>query len=272
MGSPADLRFGASEQETRAIDYLSRPGPVRMAQDWFAIAPIDHFWVQRRFAVAQKLAEPLIASAAQIAEIGCGHGLLQRQIEDAYGKQVWGCDLNEHALRQNISRRSKVCCYDVFQRNASLRATFDLILLFDVLEHLPDEPAFLDAILFHLAPEGKLIINVPAGQSLFSAYDVVNGHFRRYSIASFRRTMEGNHLELKSWTYWGLPLVPALFLRKYWLMHKTDEREITSAGFDSRSPVLNRGMNEFAKLEWIPQHFFGTSLMAICARSEQPSA
>ena len=43
-----------------------------------------------------------------------------------------------------------------------------MILLFDVLEHITEEDQFLNALLFHLKPHGKLVINVPAGQWAFS--------------------------------------------------------------------------------------------------------
>ena len=68
---------------SRNLTYLSSPGEVSMAEQWFEIASMDHFWVRRRFEVLRRLAGSLIPSAREIAEIGCGHGLLQRQIEDA---------------------------------------------------------------------------------------------------------------------------------------------------------------------------------------------
>src|SRR6266581_2459635 len=154
----------------RAIEYLSQPAAVSMADHWFEISSTDHFWVRRRFAVLQKLAGGRISVAHEVAEIGCGHGLLQRQIEDTYGREVTGFDLNERALKQNVSRRSKVCCYDIFQRDPALRAKCDVILMFDVLEHISDESRFLQALLFHLAPGGALIMNVLAGQWAWSSY------------------------------------------------------------------------------------------------------
>jgi hypothetical protein len=78
----------------RTITYLSPPAEVSMADRWFEIAAIDHFWIRRRFEVFQRLADGLIGSAREIAEIGCGHGLLQLQIETAYGRDVAGFDLN----------------------------------------------------------------------------------------------------------------------------------------------------------------------------------
>jgi len=239
-----------------------------MAQHWFKIASADHFWVRRRFAVLEKLAGHRILSARELAEVGCGNGLLQKQVEDAYGREVWGFDLNESALKQNVSCLSKLCCYDILQRDAPLHGRFDVIFLFDVLEHICDETSFLQALLFHLSHPGSLVINVPAGEWAHSSYDDAAGHVRRYSIRTLRRVLDTNGLALKAWTYWGLPLVLPLILRKLWLLGKKDQSEIITAGFDPRSKAVNTMMGILSRLEWIPQKFLGTSLMATCERAD----
>ena len=247
----------------REIVYLSPPAAVNMADRWFEISALDHFWVRRRFEVLRRLAGNLISGARELSEIGCGHGLLQRQIEKAYGRPVAGFDLNEFALKENQSRLSKICCYDVFQMDSSLRERFDLIFLFDVLEHVAEEDRFLRAILFHLAPGGRLVVNVPSGQWLYSAYDRANGHERRYSARSFRAAASRNNLKIANWSYWGLPLLPTLIVRKFWLMGKSDPNEIVASGFDSRHDVVNRLLGVVSRCEKIPQTFMGTSLMAV---------
>lgn len=256
------------EESARAIEYLCPPAPVSMAQRWFEIASLDHFWVRRRFAVLQKLMSSKITAARELAEVGCGHGLLQRQIEDAYGKEVWGFDLNEPALKRNVSRRCRLSCYDIFQQDAALRQRFDLILLFDVLEHISDETAFLQALLFHLAPKGNLLVNVPAGQWAYSRYDKAVGHVRRYSVRTLSKAVWSSRLTVKEWTYWGLPLVPFLALRKLWLVGKRDQGEIISGGMDSRTASANALMGILSRLEWLPQKFLGASMMAVLERAE----
>jgi len=238
-----------------------------MADRWFEIASIDHFWVRRRFEVLRKLDDGLVPAAAQIAEIGCGHGLLQRQVEDQYGKAVTGFDLNEYALKQNVSRISRICCYDIRQQLPALHQGFDLIFLFDVLEHLSEETQFLDAVLYHLAPQGKLIINVPAGQWAFSEYDRAAGHVRRYSIEQLSEVARRSQLQTERWTYWGMPLIPALALRKLWLIGQHDQSKTISSGFDSRSPAVNHLLSLLSRFEVLPQKRIGTSLMAIFRRS-----
>jgi 2-polyprenyl-3-methyl-5-hydroxy-6-metoxy-1,4-benzoquinol methylase len=247
----------------RKIEYLSRPAEVSMGDRWFEIASIDHFWVRRRFAVLQRLAGAELSGAQHMAEIGCGHGLLQRQIEDSYGHEVTGFDLNEYALKRNLSRRSRVCCYDIFQMDAPLKEQFDVIFLFDILEHITEEDRFLRALAFYLAPGGKLVINVPAGQWAYSSYDVAVGHVRRYSIRTLRASAGRSQFKVDAWTYWGLPLVPTLMLRKLWLLGRHDQSKIITAGLDTRTAGMNKALGWLAKCEVIPQKLLGTSLMAL---------
>lgn len=234
-----------------------------MADEWFEVAAIDHFWVRRRFQVLQRLARGLIQGAPRIAEVGCGHGLLQRQIEDAYGKEVTGFDLNDYALKQNVSRMSKVCCYDIYQRDPAFRHKFDLIILFDVLEHIAGEDGFFDALKFLLAPGGKVVVNVPAGQWAYSAYDEVAGHVRRYSIGTLREAASRSKLEVSNWSYWGLPLTPILALRKLWLAGNRSQGRVISTGFAPRTPAINAILGFISRCEPIPQKLLGTSLMAV---------
>ncbi len=250
----------------RMIEYLSRPAEVSMGDRWFEIASSDHFWILRRFEVLKKLSGGLIPSSAEIAEIGCGHGLLQRQIEDDYGREVAGFDLHKQALEQNISRRSSVYCYDIFQNEHVLRGKFDLVFLFDVLEHISDENAFLGAVVFHMSGNGKLVINVPAGQWAYSEYDEVVGHVRRYSIDSLRATARRAGFRLQRWTYWGFPLLPTLALRKLLLRWKRDKKGVISSGFEPGSSAINSLLGLACRCELIPQTLVGTSLMAVLER------
>lgn len=245
------------------IEYLSPPAEVGMANQWFEIAPPDHFWVRRRFEVLQRLAGGLISRDKEMADVGCGHGLLQLQVEEAYGGEVTGFDLNEVALKQNLSRRSRICSYDILERNPSLQGRFDLIFLFDVLEHIADEDRFLQAVLFHLKPGGNIIVNVPAGQWAFSAYDTVQGHVRRYSMKTLRETAARSGLEAQTCTYWGLPLVPTILVRKLLLAGKRDQSQVMAKGFGSRSATMNNLLRGLSLLEWLPQEFLGTSVMAV---------
>lgn len=254
--------------ESRNITYVSAPMAVSMADKWFEIASTEHFWIRRRFDVFRKLAGDLVPSATAMAEIGCGNGLLQKQIEALYGRPVTGCDLNEYALQRNVSEKSPLLCYNIFDKREDMRQRFDLIFLFDVIEHITEEGPFLEAVNFHLTPGGKLIVNVPAGQWAFSAYDRAAGHVRRYSIRMMRAAAETQGMEVTRWTYWGLPLLPTLAVRKAWLGGETDQDRVIQKGFDARNRFVDGSMSLLSKCEPIPQRLGGSSLMAVAQRKD----
>jgi hypothetical protein len=233
-----------------------------MGDEWYGIATLDHFWMRRRFDVLCCLAADDIRRAASIAEVGCGHGVLQRQIEDRFHQEVTGFDLNEAALKQTFSRTSMVCCYDMFQREPGYKGRFDFVLLFDVLEHLEDEHAFVDAVRFHMARRGRLAINVPAMQSLWSKYDEAAGHVRRYDVDMLRNVADRCGLTISGWTYWGLPLTPLLVARKIWLAFRSSD-QIISEGFSTRGTGINQLLSLLSRCETLPQRWFGSSLMAV---------
>jgi hypothetical protein len=92
---------------------------------------------------------------------------------------------------------------------------------------------------------------------------VVAEDVRRYSINTLRSTAFRNRLSMPSWTYWGLPLVPTLMVRKFWLKGKRNQNNIIKVGFDSRAPWINTSLEILSGCEWIPQKRLGTSLMAV---------
>lgn len=249
---------------THKITFLSPPSETSMGDEWFEIATPTHFWMKRRFSVLRKLAPELIRQSENIAEIGCGNGVLQHQIETAFGKTVDGFDLNSVAMSRTIACNSKIFCYDISDQLPSLENKYDLIFLFDVIEHITDEKDFIQKVLFHLAPGGRLIINVPAINILFSGYDAAVGHIRRYSINSLNTLAKSCALSPHKVVYWGLPLLPMLLVRRF-LMPTGDfgNQQILQRGFAPPSPLFNRLLSRLSSFEAVNMNPIGTSVMGI---------
>lgn len=248
------------------VIFLSKAAPVHMADEWFEIANLNHFWIRRRFAVLQKLAPGMDFRGKQLGEIGCGNGLVQQQLAEHYGVKVDGFDLNEYALRHSVAVNQPRYCYDIFDRHPEFADRYDALVLFDVLEHIEQEKAFLEMVLFHLKQEGQLLINVPAFMAFHSRYDEVVGHQRRYDFAMLDRVCSAAGLKCVARTYWGLPMVPLLLLRKLWLRGQTDPQQVTRRGYKPPGGAANWLLRLAAELEPIPQSLLGTSLMAIYRR------
>ena len=72
---------------------------------------------------------------------------------------------------------------------------FDTALYIDVLEHIADDVAELGAVAKHIRCRGHIIVLSPAHQLLYSPFDRVIGHQRRYDRALLRRcTPSGGQL------------------------------------------------------------------------------
>jgi hypothetical protein len=85
----------------------------------------------------------------------------------------------------------------------------DVILILDVLEHVPDENTLLADIRsdIPMTDSTKWIITVPAFQSLFSHHDVLLGHYRRYTLTSLTHVCKANRLIVEKKGYFFLSLL-----------------------------------------------------------------
>lgn len=246
----------------KTIEYLSKPESVSMGDDWFTSVSIDHFWIKRRFDILFKLFKKEMTQAKSIGEVGCGSGLVQRQIEDRLKLSVDGYDLNELALKQNISQTSRAICYNIFDKHPRTNQTYDVMLLMDVIEHIENEDEFIIALSSMITPKGFLAVNVPAFQSLYSVYDKEVGHIRRYTYNQLKSVFEKHGFKPVKWSYWGLPMLPLLILRRLYLFFVKQENVVKN-GMSATARPVNLGLRILSKLEIIPQKLFGSSLMII---------
>ena len=86
---------------------------------------------------------------------------------------------------------------------------------------------------------GPLIINVPAMQWLYSHYDQVQGHQRRYSLGALVDVARRNRFKVSAVTVVAPPLIPVLALRKAILAMRKPGGDSYPVGFDSRGKLIN---------------------------------
>lgn len=70
---------------------------------------------------------------------------------------------------------------DLFKMGNDFNQKFDTVLLVHVLEHIKEDRKALAHIHSLLSTGGRLLIQVPAFQWLFSNHDISIGHYRRYN-------------------------------------------------------------------------------------------
>ena len=93
---------------------------------------------------------------------------------------------------------------------------FDLIGAFDVVEHLPDDLRVFRSLHAMLKPRGILLLTVPAHQSLWSYFDEVSHHCRRYEPSDLRRKLNQTGFEIEFLTQFMASIYPLLwFVRRF---------------------------------------------------------
>lgn len=85
-----------------------------------------------------------------------------------------------------------------------------LVLMMDVLEHVPDDLALVKEYMDDAAPGTRLLVTVPAFQSLWSGHDVFLEHYRRYRAPEVADLLERAGLAVKTSRYFFGLMFPAV--------------------------------------------------------------
>ena len=111
-----------------------------------------------------------------------------------------------------------------------LKREFDVVMLLDVLEHVPDDAGLLrDLVDRCLRPAGLVLVSVPAHQLLFTHHDVMLGHRRRYSLRELLSVVEQARLHPRqSGGLFGSLLVPRAVAKTLELAQGVVSRPIES--------------------------------------------
>ncbi|HEV7897151.1 MAG TPA: class I SAM-dependent methyltransferase [Planosporangium sp.] len=81
------------------------------------------------------------------------------------------------------------------------RAEHSAAVALNVLEHVEDDVVALRSIRELLRPGGAVVLIVPAFPSAMSRFDRTIGHYRRYTVASLRASLNGAGLEIEQLRY-----------------------------------------------------------------------
>jgi SAM-dependent methyltransferase len=136
---------------------------------------------------------------SRVLEVGAGTGTFTEQLASEHevvalepDPQLFEILRNRLGSRRNVT----LIASEVETLLDCFRSTsFDSVVCFNVLEHIPDDMSALSRFEERLAPGGHALLLVPAHPVLFSPLDVTVGHHRRYDRASLRRALEAAAFE-----------------------------------------------------------------------------
>lgn len=108
-------------------------------------------------------------SEIYVLDVGCGNGRNVTLPVAELGFQVTGIDLHRPSIEAATSynRLANAQFFVKTVQEHQPDRPYDVVILSDVLEHVPDPGAMLDAILRLLSPNGLVLISVPNGYGPF---------------------------------------------------------------------------------------------------------
>ena len=151
----------------------------------------------------------------RLLDIGCGRGNVT-VIAARHAREVIATDVASDAVAATSALLAEHTGAHAFVANnlagdwgnvpEDQRQPFDCIMLSEVLEHLDDDVAALETCRELLTNDGSLLITVPANPALWTRWDDLAGHVRRYTKQELVSKLEATGFGVRQLTSWGFPL------------------------------------------------------------------
>ena len=200
-------------------------------------------------------------------DVGCGTGA-NFALLSPYGR-FYGSEIALEACATGSTRPGRPV---VLARGEALPfadAALGLVTMFDVLEHVAAEDAFLTEVYRVLRPGGLLLLSVPAYKFLWSEHDVSLHHHRRYVRSTLRASLLRNSLRPIRVTHAMASIfLPVAAVR--WWGRVFPSRSGAKSSYVSTPAPLGALLTAALKLEaaWlgVADIPFGTSVLALASK------
>ena len=208
--------------------------------------------------------------SGSILEIGSGIGNISKyflsdganiflsDIDEKY------CDLlkNQFSAFPNLKGITKIdLASDHFDKDyPHLFNKFDTVFALNVLEHIQDDRSALKNASKFLKKGGRLIILVPASQSLYCRFDKELGHYRRYTRHTLRKAIKESGFSIKNLFNFNLVGIAGWFI--FGKLSKRKQIEQTEMR------IFNGLVPFFKFFDFITFRKIGLSLIIIATKPE----
>jgi SAM-dependent methyltransferase len=158
----------------------------------------NNFWFKGRNELIIWAIERYFKSAKSFFEIGCGTGFVINGIRSRFASlKLTGSEIHRRGLNFARQRLPAVNLLQMDARAIPFANEFDLVGLFDVLEHIEEDEKVLSQIFEAVRTNaGGLILTVPQHKFLWSQADEFAYHCRRYSKEDLCRKVKKAGFEI----------------------------------------------------------------------------
>jgi len=234
-----------------------------------------HFWhVGRREMILDVLRRNIPSLARfRMLEVGCGNGSVLAFLRQN-GINIEGGDIFLQGLRFCQQRVSPVILYQIDALSLPFKNNYEIIGIFDVLEHIENDEKGLAEIDKALKARGNLVLTVPAYKFLWSRHDEASHHRRRYNRTELIAKLERCGFVVNKATHYMFFLFPVLaamrLLSKIFRNKKHEKYDIQTSLEFKTIPFINNLFLASLRLE---KHLirylnlpFGASLLVLATK------
>lgn len=200
--------------------------------------------------------------SGRVLEVGGGIGNFTPRIAKI-ATQVTSLEPNDYCFQQlksQVENHPNVTLHqatvEAMPHLLSSKEKFDSIVMMNVLEHIQDDRAVLEQLQKHLAPRGRIVILVPAGQWAFGSNDDRLGHYRRYDKRYTRQLFANLGLQMDCLRFYNF-----VGIWGWWWNAKVRRRQSQS---DAQIRVFDKLIVPFiSRVEKVIRPPLGQSLLAV---------
>lgn len=193
-------------------------GPTWPSRNWI---PAPRY-VLRRDRVLRLLHK---VTPCRVIDIGCGPAALLSELA-AKGFDAYGVDRSTDALRLAAGFNHQAHQMHLQpELDPEWKASFDLVLSFEVIEHIDDDIGAMREWRDYLRPGGRMILSTPAHPQRWNAADVWAGHVRRYTRPGLIASIEAAGFQVDHIECYGFPLANVMEVLRARAYAKALQRE-----------------------------------------------
>src|SRR5689334_7099087 len=189
----------------------------------------DHWWYrERRHLLAKAITGLTPGHALDIGAAGGGNTRVLRE----HGWEAVALEYGQDGAEVAHERGLATVRADA-TRLPFPDAALDLVVAFDLLEHLPDDDAAVAEVRRVLKPTGTYLVAVPADPRLWSSHDEAVDHVRRYTRKGLVDLLHRGGFEVADVRSWNVLLRPVV------AMHR---RRSSGSDLENVHPAVNFGL------------------------------
>jgi SAM-dependent methyltransferase len=239
------------------------PGPFRLfapelskenegfhVEDFDILSRLEkgHFWFESRNRLLSWALRKYFPNARTFLEIGCGTGYVLSWIEKTNSHlRLSGSEIYESALHHAQKNVQNTELFQMDARRIPYQDEFDLIGIFDVLEHIQEDEKVLSQMNQAVRKGGGILITVPQHKFLWSDADKFGLHVRRYEYQEMKNKVEKAGFKVIRSTSFLSFLLPFMLASRF-----MSGRKIEAKGAKMEleiNPALNRIFGWITNLE-----------------------